>query len=265
MKKAVKLALDKNQISFKETLSNIDGYEIFLFGDERDDFTLVDTISKPIFSVHYPISRCDCLTIANEYGTNYFNEVIKLCQEKNASLVLHTESTAQEIMNSYKFDCLLDYFKDIGLRVYVENCYCNSGSIDTLQVIRYMRKRIDDQHVLPLLDTCHLMMSEMSFKYEELSFSKAIDAFKSYRTIIHLNDCIGSGEKETGGIHGTNFSNNLYLLRNILWKLRQLEQIEYNEIIVVLEVDEKDYVQIPDTIVLSENIDKILNDFDLNY
>ena len=96
----------------------------------------------------------------------------------------------------------------------------------------------------------------MSFKYDELSFSQAIDKFKSSHFIIHLNDCIGSGEKETGGIHGTNFHNNLYLLNNILWKLFNLENCGF-EAKLVLEVDEKDYVRCDNAVELAHNIDRL--------
>ena len=77
---------------------------------------------------------------------------------------------------------------------------------------------------------------------------------------MHLNDCIGSGEIETGGIHGTNFSQNLYLLRNILWKLYELEKHNYN-VDLILEVEEEDYINAPKAIELANNIDKILHNF----
>ena len=137
---------------------------------------------------------------------------------------------------------------------------CTMILIQGLQIMKYMRNRINDYQVFPLLDTCYLMMSEMSFKYEESSFFNTIDNYKSENFKMHLNDCIGSGEIETGGIHGTNFSQNLYLLRNILWKLYELEKHNYN-VDLILEVEEEDYINAPKAIELANNIDKILHNF----
>ena len=45
MRKALKLALEKEQIEFKNSRKEIDAFEIHLFGDERDDFSLYPLIS----------------------------------------------------------------------------------------------------------------------------------------------------------------------------------------------------------------------------
>ena len=71
MRKAFKLALNKEQIAYKNTLSFIDGFEIHLQGDERDNFALVPSISKPIYSVHYPLNRCDVMDVAHEFRSEY--------------------------------------------------------------------------------------------------------------------------------------------------------------------------------------------------
>lgn len=255
MKKALKCALELDQINYKNTLDNIDGYEIHLYGDERDDFSLVDKMSKPIYSVHYPLDRCDIMEIAQEFRSEYAQKVFALCKKLGVGLVLHAESKYYEVMANKDVDAFCDYIKEAGIIIYVENCYRNIGAIESIQIRKYIRARIGLERVYSLLDTCHLMMSEMSFKYEELSIPQAIDRFKSSHFIIHLNDCIGSGERETGGIHGTNFHNNLYLLNNVLWKLFNLEQANY-EAKLVLEVDEKDYIHCPNAMELAENIDK---------
>ena len=77
---------------------------------------------------------------------------------------------------------------------------------------------------------------------------------------MHLNDSIGSGEKETGGVHGTNFSRNSYLLNNILWKIYNYEKEGYN-VDCVLEINEQDYVNVPDAMELAKNIDIFWNDY----
>lgn len=255
MRKALKCALELDQIEYKNSLSFIDGFEIHLYGDDRDDFSLVDKMSKPVYSVHYPLDRCDIMDIAKEFKSEYAQKVFALCKKLNVGLVLHAESKYYEVMASKDVDAFCDYIKDSGLIVYIENCYRNIGAIEAIQIRRYIRARIGLERVYSLLDTCHLMMSEMSFKYEELSIPQAIDRYKSCNFIIHLNDCIGSGEKETGGIHGTNFHNNLYLLNNILWKLFNLQKDGY-EAKLVLETDEEDYVHSPNACELARNIDK---------
>lgn len=255
MKKALKCALDLEQINYKNTLDFIDGYEIHLQGNENDDFSLIDKMTKPVYSIHYPLDRCDIIDIAKEFKSDYAQKVFEVCKKLNVGLVLHAESKYYEVMASKDVDVFCDFIKESGIVVYIENCYRNIGAIEAIQIRRYIRARIGLERVYSLLDTCHLMMSEMSFKYDELSFSEAIDKFKSSHFIIHLNDCIGSGEKETGGIHGTNFRNNLYLLNNVLWKLYNLESEGY-EAKLVLENDETDYVHNPNAVELAHNIDK---------
>lgn len=256
MKKALKCALQEDQISYKNSLNFIDGYEIHLYGDERDNFDLVNSMNKEIFSVHYPLDRCDVMEIAREYKSPYAQKVFALCKKLNVGLVLHAESKYYEIMASKDVDAFCDFIKDNNITLHIENCYRDIGAIESIQIRRYIRARIGLDKVYSLLDTCHLIMSEMSFKYEELSFFEAINRFKSDNYIIHLNDCIGSGEAETGGIHGTNFHNNLYLLNNILWRLFNLEKEGYLAKLV-LEINENDFVHVPMAIELAHNIDKL--------
>ena len=82
MKKALKCALEKEQIAYKNTLDFIDGYEIHLYGDERDNFDLYKDMKKEIYTVHYPLDRCDILEIANDFTTDYDKKVFKLCARK---------------------------------------------------------------------------------------------------------------------------------------------------------------------------------------
>mgnify|MGYP003297620535 CR=1 FL=1 len=200
------------------------------------------------------------MQIAKEFRCEYAQKVFALCKKLDVGLVLHAESKYYEIMASKDVDAFCDFIKENDITIHIENCYRDIGAIESIQIRRYIRARIGLDKVYSLLDTCHLMMSEMSFKYDELSFSEAIDKFKSSNYIIHLNDCIGSGEKETGGIHGTNFHNNLYLLNNILWRLYNLEKDGYFAKLV-LETDETDFVKVPNAIELAHNIDKFWNSY----
>ena len=260
MRKALKLALDREQIECKNKYNEIDAFEIHLFGDERDDFSLYPLIEKPLTTIHYALYRSDILDIANEYESEYTQKVFELAEKADVGIVVHAESRAFNIYNKPEVEAFCKYIKERGIKLHVENCYRNIGAVEALEIMHYMRDRIDDKHVFPLLDTCHLMMSEMSFKYDELSIPKAIDAYKSKCFKMHLNDCIGSGEKETGGIHGTNFSHNLYLLNNILWKLYNLEKEGYHPDLI-LEIDEKDYIRMPEAIELAHNIDMFWNSY----
>lgn len=264
MRKGLKLALETEQITVKNTYDMIDGYEIHLYGDDRDNFDLYPLLNKPVFTVHYPLSRCDVAQIAKEYKSEYAQKVFKFCKKLDVGLVIHAESPSFDVFNNPDVEDFCKMIKDTGLTIHVENCYRNIGAIEGLQIMKYMRNRINDYQVYPLLDTCHLMMSEMSFKYEERSFFHTIDSYKSDKFKMHLNDCIGSGEKETGGIHGTNFSSNQYLLRNILWKLYDLEKHAY-PVDCILEIDEEDYIHVPKAIELANSIDAIWKDFREQY
>ena len=255
MRKGLKCSLEAEQIEYKNSLDFIDGYEIHLYGNDKDVFENVRLMTKPIFSIHYPLDRCDIMEIAHEFQDEYAQKVFALCKQLNVGLVVHAESKYYEIMASKEVDAFCDYIKENNITLHIENCYRDIGAIEAIQIRRYIRARVGLEKVYSLLDTCHLMMSEMSFKYDELSFSEAIDKYKSKNYVIHLNDCIGSGEKETGGIHGTNFHNNLYLLNNILWRLFNLEKDGYYAKLV-LECNEEDYVHSPNAIELAHNIDK---------
>ncbi|MBP3890715.1 MAG: hypothetical protein J6D29_00935 [Solobacterium sp.] len=262
MRKLMKLALEDEQIRIKSQYHRFDGYEIHLYGDERDHFELLGTIEKPIRTFHYPIERCDVYDVVNEFETPYAQKVFEVCKENKAGLVVHTETNLNRLKTNHKVDDFCEFIKKEGITLHVENCYRNCGSVESLRVCNYLKEQIGQDLVFPLLDTCHLMMSEMSFKFEEMSFFHTIDAYKSENFIIHLNDCIGSGEKETGGIHGTNFYANQYLLWNILWNLKELVDSGY-EIDLVLEVDEVDYNYPTNADILAKTINRMWDELKL--
>ncbi len=261
MRKIMKIALEEEQIKVKTLYDRFDGYEIHLYGDENDHFELAEKLNKPIITVHYPIKRCDIYDVCNEYTSEYSQKVFQLCKDYDADLVIHAETSFSHLLENPHLHEFCDFIKETGIRIRVENCYREIGAIQGLEIEKYLAKEIGEQQVFPLLDTCHLIMSEMSFKFEELSFYKTIDSYASPHYIVHLNDCIGSGEKETGGIHGTNFYANQYLLGNILWFLK-IKEDDGMQIDLVLEVDEVDYVYPTNADILAKNIDKKLASFD---
>ncbi|MGI6608510.1 MAG: hypothetical protein ACOX1F_05995 [Erysipelotrichaceae bacterium] len=260
MRKALKIALEKEQIMVKNNYDIIDAYEIHLYGDERDDFGLYPLLNKPVLAVHYPLKRCDVVQVAKERNTEYFRKVLDFCKEINAGLVIHAESPSFDVFNNPDVEDFCRIIQRKRIILHVENCYLHIGAKEGLNIIKYLKNRIGEKYVYPLLDTCHLMMSSMSFKYEEKSFFQTMDDYKSEKFIMHLNDSIGSGEKETGGIHGTNFSRNSYLLNNILWKIYNYEKEGYN-VDCVLEINEQDYINVPDAMELAENIEVYWNDY----
>lgn len=257
MKKIMKMALEAEQIKIKSQYDRFDGYEIHLYGNEKDNFELADTIEKPIITVHYPIDDCDVYDVVENYETPYAKKVYELCKKTGAGLVIHAETGLDRLKVNHNLDGFCEFIRSEGIRLHVENCYRNVGAVEGLRLCNYLRNRIGYDQVFPLLDTCHLMMSEMSFKFEEMSFFSTIDAYTSENFIIHLNDCIGSGERETGGIHGTNFYANQYLLWNILWKLKEILDRGSANIDLVLEVDEVDYNYPTNADILAKNINKM--------
>lgn len=260
MRKLMKLALEEEQIRIKEQYNRFDGYEIHLYGEDskygKDNFELADTITKPIVNVHYPIDLCDVYDVVETYRTEYAKKVFELCKKKKAGLVVHAETGLNRLKTNPYLDEFCEYIKSEGITLHVENCYRHVGAVEGLRLCNYLRDKIGRNLVFPLLDTCHLIMSEMSFKFEEMSFFSTIDAYTSDNFKIHLNDCIGSGEKETGGIHGTNFYANQYLLWNILWKLKEITE-RGTDIDLVLEVDEVDYNYPTNADILAKNINKM--------
>ena len=194
------MALEEEQIRIKSQYSRFDGYEIHLYGNDSDHFELVDKIEKPIVTVHYPMNRCDVYDVVNEFESEYAQKVFKLAKEKGAGVVVHAETGVARLISNPGLDKFCEFIKQEGIVLHVENCYRNCGAVESLRLCNYLRDKIGHELVFPLLDTCHLIMSEMSFKFEEMSFFHTIDAYTSDNFKIHLNDCIGSGEKETGGI-----------------------------------------------------------------
>ena len=253
MRIIMKIALEEEQIRIKKQYDRFDGYEIHLHGDDRDNFELAKALNKPITTVHYPIKRCDIFDIANEYQSDYAKKVFALCKEYDAGLVVHAETGLQHLQENPNLNDFCNFIKENRIRLHVENCYRTCGAVEGLKVCNYLRDKIGEDLAFPLLDTCHLMMSEMSFKFEEMSFFATIDAYQSNNFVIHLNDCIGSGEKETGGTHGTNFYANQYLLWNILWKLEEITKDDRN-FDLVLEVDEVDYNYPSNADILAKNV-----------
>ncbi|MBO4218842.1 MAG: TIM barrel protein [Erysipelotrichaceae bacterium] len=254
MRKVMKLALESRQIRIKQLYDRFDGYEIHLYGDSRDDFDLADHLDKPIITVHYPIERCDIYDVCSEFGSEYARKVFDLCVRHQAGLVVHAETGLQRLQSHPDLQDFCRCLRELGVILHVENCYRFVGAIESLDVAYYLRELIGQDRVYPLLDTCHLMMSEMSFRFEEMSFFKTIEAYASENFKIHLNDCIGSGEWETGGTHGTNFYANQYLLRNILWMVHELEKKGLS-IDLILEVDEDDYAYPTNAHQLAGNVE----------
>ena len=252
----MKLALEEEQIAVKSRYQRFDGYEIHLYGNEKDHFELAETIEKPIVTVHYPIDSCDVYDVASDCLSDYADRVFDLCRRHNAGLVVHAETGLERLLTNPMLETFCNKVRDSGITLHVENCYRNVGAVEGLRITGYLKEQIGSDRVYPLLDTCHLIMSEMSFKFEEMSFYKTMEAYASENFKIHLNDCIGSGEVETGGIHGTNFYANQYLLRNILWKLHELLDSGSN-IDLVLEVDETDYIYPTNADILAKNINRI--------
>jgi len=263
MRKLMKLSLEEEQIKIKSLYDRFDGYEIFLYGDQRDHFELINTINKPIISIHYPIDDCDVFDVVSAYKTPYAKQVFEACIKTNAILVLHAETGLERLLTHPKLDGFCEYIKKNNIQVKIENCYRYVGAIEGLKITKYLQNKISNTQVTPLLDTCHLIMSGMSFKFKENSFYETIDNYYSNHYIIHLNDCIGSGENESGGKHGTNFYANQYLLSNILWKLHEMQKEKPDmQLDLVLEVSEVDHIYPTNADILAKNIDKFWNSFE---
>lgn len=257
MRKIMKLGLDAEQVHVRELYNRFDGYELHLYGDDRDDFSLVPTLKKPIVTVHYPIDDADVYDVVSQFKEERIQKIFDLCEQQNAGLVIHSETILTRLLTHPQLEEFIEHMRGRKIILHVENCYRHCGAIEGLRMWKYLSDQIGDNRVYPLLDTCHLIMSEMSFKFEEMSFFQTLDAYASENFKIHLSDCIGSGEVETGGIHGTNFYANQYLLSNILWKIRDLQTNIGVTPDLILEVDEVDYVYPTNADILAKNIDRI--------
>ncbi len=257
MHKAFKIALEKNQIDIKNNFNKVDSYEIHLYGNDNDHFELYNTLTKTIRTVHYPLNRSDIIQVAKECETEYFDKVIDLCKKTKAILVTHADNPLSEVMDNPLVDKLCSKLMENDITIYVENGYKDVSCKEAYLVYKYMVSKLDYNHCFPLLDICHLCISQQSFEYADYDFKTALDLFSSSRFSIHLSDAIGSGEWQTGGVHGSNFQTNQALLKNILNYVKKLEESR-GEVNLVLEVEEEDFSNPINAIKLANNIDDIL-------
>lgn len=75
---------------------------------------------------------------------------------------------------------------------------------------------------------------------------------------IHLCSAIGCGKDELGGVHGSNFKENVPLLEKIIETT-----LPYNPY-YILEVDEIDYTNKPNALWLNNKINEIIEKLSFN-
>ena len=122
MRKVMKLALEEEQIRIKSHYDLFDGYEIHLYGNQKDHFELADQLTKPIVTVHYPIDRCDIYDVCNEYQSDYARKVFDLCKKAKAGLVVHAETGLQRLISNPNLDGFCNFIAKEGIVLHVENC-----------------------------------------------------------------------------------------------------------------------------------------------
>lgn len=99
MRKALKVALEVEQIAAKNKYDIIDAYEIHLYGDERDNFSLYHLLNKPVLTVHYPLKDVILSKWPEKEILNTL-KVVDFCKEINAGLVIHADSPSFDVFNN---------------------------------------------------------------------------------------------------------------------------------------------------------------------
>lgn len=103
------------------------------------------------------------------------------------------------------------------------------------------------------MDICHYQIARTRFdstlKYNLLD---VIGLYAKDGMKVHLCSAIGSGHEISGGIHGSNFKEDLELLEEIVKEIYQYDPY------LILEVNEIDYCNRPNAVWLNNKIDEII-------
>lgn len=89
--------------------------------------------------------------------------------------------------------------------------------------------------------------------YIKYNLIDVISMYAKEKMKIHLCSAIGSGHEATGGVHGSNFKEDLELLEAFI------KEVYQNNPYLILEVSETDYYNRPNAVWLNNKIDEIIN------
>lgn len=263
MKKVYKCALINEQIEGMLNLikDNDNLVEIHLLGLD-DDLSLLRKFEGKICSIHLPVQGryCDLSKIMetcetkNEYF-DFLNSLIRIVPE--IELVAHANICLEYLLNLDKYTTFLKWVDNNNVHFLLENTTSiNDGKrsiVEPIQISSRFNKILKKDLFSPLLDICHYQIART--RIDSILKYNLTDVFSMYAKEgmkIHLCSAIGSGHEVTGGVHGSNFKEDVELLKGIINEIYKYDPY------LILEVIEDDYYNRPNAVWLNNKIDEII-------
>lgn len=253
MKTYMKIALVEKQFFSKIKIDGFDGYEIQLLGEDKDDFSLIEKINLPVITVHYPMHMCELTCLSKVGESKYLNKCFEICRRLNAGLILHADVPLEDLMHNSDFNHLCYILSKQNIPIHIENP-STINSYEAVKICRYINELTMSNFAVPLLDIGHSLIAAQKSSLREKNVFILIQNFTSKNYKIHLSDIVGSGIKETGGIHGNNFNQNEPFLKELLNEFDEL----YIKPDLILEVEENDYCNPVNAIELNKKVKEYL-------
>lgn len=269
MNKVFKCALIKEQVEGALRLANDYNnlIEIQLLS-VKDDLSLLANFNDKISSIHLPIkdNLCDLTVVMSSCATkdnyfNFLNEIIKKCPD--TGLVIHADDYAEHLYNLKSSNPFLKWVSENNVKVFLENTGITPDLKKGILAPKYISVRFNEiikkDLFHPLLDICHFQIARDKFDTNlKFSLFETLTLYNHNEMRIHLCSAIGCGKDELGGIHGSNFKENIPLLEKIIETT-----LPYNPY-YILEVNEIDYTNKPNALWLNNKINEIIEKLSFN-
>lgn len=257
IKTVFKTGMDIEQILAKNAIPDVDGYEIQMRNSESG-MHLISLLDKKLYAIHTPFDKCDLSQWMNREGDTFFDDLMSICKKEKCGLVIHDDLSFGDYITHPKRRDFESFLAKYNVPIHLENCTTYELSfLEVPSIANYINAQLEKDIVYPLLDVCHYLILANDIEFDGPNLSKTLEIFNSEKVYIHLCDIVGSGKRNLGGLHGTNFHYNSRLLYQILDKLEELHPNK--DVILVLEVGEENYNTPMSAIELNMRIKQYLN------
>ena len=267
MIKAYKCALLGEQIEavLKLLEDSENEVEIQLLSIE-DDLSLIDCFQGRVSSIHLPIEKedrtCNLTTVIKackeQNGKYYFlNKVAAYATRENAGIVIHANVPVENFCKMQGYKEFIEWVKQYNVKIFLENTMEITDARKSILTPVLAKDRINselkEKLCFPLLDICHFQVSYNQYNSNlRRNLSEVLSLYAYDLMRIHLCSVIGNGNDRKGGVHGSNFKENLELLEEIL-----KDVYKWNPILI-LEENESDMINKPNAVWLNNKIDEIV-------
>ena len=265
MKKAYKCALIKEQIEgTKKLIEHNDNLVEIQLLSIKDDLSLINEFSGRVSSIHLPIEKedrtCNLSTVlkAMEIKNKKFDFLYKIASYavcENAGLVIHANVQLKDVLKSKGYEEFIYFLNKTKVKIYLENTFDIKNAKDSLLtpviVSSELCKATKSDDIHPLLDVCHYQISLNQFDSNlKINMDEILEIYGYDDMRMHLCSALGDGGID--GVHGSNFKENIELLKRIIHKTKEYDPVW------ILETAENDYCNKPNAVWLNNKINEIL-------